>query len=126
MSIIVKKQIAHLRADGLRNIAKGIDRGTSNRLLPCLQHIKELEADAHPLARGDELGAAVGDAADEVDAVLLHDLVPVLENGREARQQVLDGRRHLGHADDVDDGLERAEDRAEHLVRGRVGVRGER
>ena len=62
-SIIVKKQIAHLRADGLRNIAKGIDRGTSNRLLPCLQHIKELEADAHPLFGGNKFRAAIRDAS---------------------------------------------------------------
>mmetsp|Transcript_43295 Transcript_43295/g.113771 ORF Transcript_43295/g.113771 Transcript_43295/m.113771 type:complete len:555 (-) Transcript_43295:926-2590(-) len=104
-----------LRADGLRNVPKGVDRRPADRLLVCLQHVEQLEADAHPLARGDELGAAVGDAADEVDAVLLHDLVPILEDRREARQQVLDGRRHLRHADHVDDRLERAEDRAEHL-----------
>ena len=42
---------------------------------------------------------SVCDAADEVDAVLLDLLVPVLEDGREARQQVLDGRGHLRHPD---------------------------
>ncbi len=39
----------------------------------------------------------------------------ILENGCEPGQQVLDGRRHLGHADYVDDGLEGAQDRAQHL-----------
>ena len=42
-------------------------------------------------------------------------LVPVLEDGRQARQEVLDGRRHARHADDVDDALERAQDAAQHL-----------
>jgi len=58
---------------------------------------------------------AIGNATNQVDAVLLHLLVTVLEDGREARQEVLDGRRHLGHADHVHNGLETAEDATEHL-----------
>ena len=70
-------------------------------LLVRLEHLQQLEADAHPLARGHELGAAVGDAANEVNAVLLHLFVPVLQNGCQPRQQILDRRRHFGHADHV-------------------------
>ena len=80
-----------------------------------LEHLEELEADAHPLLGGDELGAAVGDAPDEVDAVLLHLLVAVAQDRREPREEVLDRRRHLGHADHVHDALEPAEDGTEHL-----------
>lgn len=41
----------------------------------CLEHVEQLEADAHPLLGGDELGPAVGNAPDEVDAVLLDLLI---------------------------------------------------
>ena len=90
-------------SDGLGNVAEGVDGGAANRLLVGLEELEQLEADAHPFAGAHELGAAVGDAAHQLDAVLLHLFVPVLEDGREARQQVLDGRRHLRHADHVDD-----------------------
>ena len=63
----------------------------------------------------DELRAAVGNASNEVDAVFLHHLLAVLEDGRAARQQILDGRLHLAHAHHVDDGLERIQDAAQHL-----------
>ena len=39
----------------------------------------------------------------------------VLEDGRQARQQVLDGRGHLRHADHVHDRFQGAEDAAQHL-----------
>jgi len=102
-------------ADGLGDVAEGVDGGAADGLLVRLEQLEQLEADAHPLAGAHELGAAVGDAAHQLDAVLLHLLVPVLEDGREARQQVLDGRRHPAHADHVHDGLERAQDAAQHL-----------
>ena len=65
--------------------------------------------------RSHLLGASVGDSTHEVDTILLHLLVPVLEDRREARQQVLDGRGHLGHADHVHNRLQGAEDAAQHL-----------
>ena len=40
---------------------------------------------------------------------------PVLEDGGESGEEVFDGWSHLGHAYDVDDGLESSEDAAEHL-----------
>mmetsp|Transcript_11483 Transcript_11483/g.22235 ORF Transcript_11483/g.22235 Transcript_11483/m.22235 type:complete len:601 (-) Transcript_11483:2097-3899(-) len=113
---VVQQRSEHvLRPDGLGDVAEGVDSGAADGLLVRLEHVEQLEADAHPLARRNVLGAAVGDAADQVNRVLLHRLVPVLKDGRQPRQQVLDRRRHLGHANDVDDRLERAEDRAQHL-----------
>ncbi len=58
---------------------------------------------------------SVGNSSHQIDAILLDLLVTILENGCEPGQQVLDGRRHLGHPDDVDDGLQGAQDRAQHL-----------
>ena len=104
-----------MRSDGLGDVAERVDGGAPDGLLVRLEQLQQLEADAHPLARRHVLGSAVGNPPHQVDAVLLHLLVTVLEDGRESRQQVLDGRRHLVHADDVDDGFEGAEDGAEHL-----------
>eukprot|EP00962_Isochrysis_galbana_P056214 scaffold28112_cov112-Isochrysis_galbana.AAC.2 len=113
---VVEQRGQHvLRADGLGNVPKRVDGRPPDGLLVRAQHVEQLKANAHPLARRHELGAAIGDAADEIDAVLLHHLVPVLEDGREAGQQVLDGRGHLGHPDDVDNRLEGAQNGAEHL-----------
>ena len=39
-----------------------------------------------------------------------HLLVAVLEDGRQARQQVLDGGRHAAHAHHVHDGLQSGHD----------------
>ena len=91
---------------------KGVDTG----LLVRLQQLEKLEADPHPLAGGDKLRAAVRNPAHDVDRVLLHLLVPVLQNWRQPRQEILDRRLHLGHPDHVDDdGLESAQNTAEHL-----------
>ncbi len=59
--------------------------------------------------------SSVGDSSHQIDAILLDLFVTILENGCEPGQQVLYGRRHLGHPDDVDDGLEGAQDGAQHL-----------
>mmetsp|Transcript_146 Transcript_146/g.351 ORF Transcript_146/g.351 Transcript_146/m.351 type:complete len:636 (+) Transcript_146:233-2140(+) len=113
---VVEKRDEHvLRANRLCNVAKRVDCRAADGLLVRLEHFEQLEADAHPLARRDKARAAVGDAAHQVDALLLHLFMPVLEHGREPRQQLLDGRRHLGHADDVDDALERTQDASQHL-----------
>ena len=85
----------HLRANRLGDVPKRIDRGSADGLLVRPEHLEQLKADAHPLAGRDERRAAVSDTPDEVDAVLLHLLVPVLEHGREAWQKLLDRRRHL-------------------------------
>ncbi|RUP50240.1 LOW QUALITY PROTEIN: hypothetical protein BC936DRAFT_139884 [Jimgerdemannia flammicorona] len=47
--------------------------------------------------------------------ILLHLLVPILENRGQAWKQILDGWRHGSHTDDVNDGLERAKDGPQHL-----------
>jgi hypothetical protein len=41
--------------------------------------------------------------------------VAILQDGREPGQQILDGRSHLGHTDDVDNGLQGAENRTQDL-----------
>mmetsp|Transcript_30967 Transcript_30967/g.55423 ORF Transcript_30967/g.55423 Transcript_30967/m.55423 type:complete len:657 (+) Transcript_30967:141-2111(+) len=113
---VVQQRHQHiLRPDRLGDVPKRVHRRSADALLVRLEHFEELKANAHPFARGHKLGAAVGDASDEVDAVLLHLLVPVLQDGRQAGEEVLDGRRHLGHADHVDNALERAQDGAQHL-----------
>lgn len=45
----------------------------------------------------NDVNSPVGDTADQVNAVLLHLLVSVLQDGGEAGQQVLDGRSHFVH-----------------------------
>ena len=67
-----QKGAAHLRPDRLGNVAEGVDGRAPDALLVRLEHLQQLEADAHPLARGHELCAAVRDAPHQVDAVLLH------------------------------------------------------
>ncbi len=104
-----------LRADGLGDEAEGVVGRTADALFVRLQHVEELEADAHPLARVDAFRAAVGDAPDEVDGVFLDFFVPVAEDGGEAWEEVLDGRLHLADADDGDDGAESTQDGAEHF-----------
>mmetsp|Transcript_9557 Transcript_9557/g.28759 ORF Transcript_9557/g.28759 Transcript_9557/m.28759 type:complete len:603 (-) Transcript_9557:2583-4391(-) len=113
---VVQQRHQHvLRPDGLSDVPERVHRRSPDALLVRLQHLQKLEADAHPLASRDMLCAAVGNAPHQVDAVLLHLLVPILQDGRQARQQVLDGRRHLGHPDHVHDGLEGAQHRTQDL-----------
>ena len=69
----------------LGNITERVDGGTTDTLLVRLQEVEKLEADTHPLARGHELGAAVGDAADQVDGCFLDLFVSVAQDGGHAR-----------------------------------------
>mmetsp|Transcript_48257 Transcript_48257/g.149019 ORF Transcript_48257/g.149019 Transcript_48257/m.149019 type:complete len:950 (-) Transcript_48257:252-3101(-) len=113
---VVQQGAEHVvRPDRLRDVAEGVHGGAADRLLVRLQELQEVEADAVPLARRGQLRASVRDTPDQVDAVLLHLLVAILQDWGQPGQQVLDGRRHLGHADDVDDGLHRTQDGSEHL-----------
>lgn len=101
---VVEQRGQHVMwTDGLGYIAEGVDGRPTNGLLVGLEQLEQLEADSHPFAGGHELGATVGDSAHQLDAVLLHLLVTVLQDGRETGQQVLDGRRHLCHADHIHD-----------------------
>ena len=72
-----------MRADGFGDVAEGVDGGATDRLLVRLEQLQELEADAHPFARRDELGAAVRDSTHQLDAVLLHLLVAILQDRRQ-------------------------------------------
>mmetsp|Transcript_21279 Transcript_21279/g.52407 ORF Transcript_21279/g.52407 Transcript_21279/m.52407 type:complete len:375 (-) Transcript_21279:2187-3311(-) len=113
---VVEQHREHvLGPDRLGDVPERVDRRTPDRLLVRLEHVQQLKADPHPLLGRHKLRPAIGDTPHEVDAVLLHLLVPVPQDGGEAGEQVLDRGRHLGHADDVDDALEPAEDRPEHL-----------
>ncbi len=58
--------------DGLGNVAKSVDGSTTNRLLVGLEELEQFKADPHPFAGRDELGASVGDTANQIDTVLLH------------------------------------------------------
>ena len=76
LEVIQQRDQHILGPDGLGNVAERVDGGSPDALLVRLQHLQQLEADAHPLTRGHELGASVGDATHKVNAVLLHLLVP--------------------------------------------------
>mmetsp|Transcript_85338 Transcript_85338/g.241568 ORF Transcript_85338/g.241568 Transcript_85338/m.241568 type:complete len:278 (+) Transcript_85338:126-959(+) len=67
-------------SDGLGDVAEGVHGGSADGLLVSLQQLKKVEADAIPLARRRQLGASVGYSPDQVDAVLLHLLVAILED----------------------------------------------
>lgn len=66
-----------MRTDGASDVAERVDRGAPNGLLVRFEELKQLEANAHPLTRRDHLGAALGDASHQLDAVLLYLLVPI-------------------------------------------------
>ena len=53
-----KKNNIHVESAHLGDVAEGVDGGAPDRLLVRLEQLEELEADAHPLAGGDELGAS--------------------------------------------------------------------
>mmetsp|Transcript_12152 Transcript_12152/g.34729 ORF Transcript_12152/g.34729 Transcript_12152/m.34729 type:complete len:264 (+) Transcript_12152:353-1144(+) len=113
---VIEQRAQHIvGADGLGDVAEGVHSCSPDRLLLGLEQLQEVEADSVPLSGRRQLSTSVGDSAHEVDAVLLDLLVPVLQDRRQARQEILDGRRHLRHTNDVDDGLQGAQDRAEHL-----------
>lgn len=115
LEIIQKGGQDILRANRLSNVAKRVDGSASDGFLVCFQHVKQLKTDAHPLACGHEFRAAVRDPSNQVNAILLHNLVSVLEDWRETWEQILDGRCHLRHSDDINDCFESTNDRAEHL-----------
>ena len=58
---------------------------------------------------------SVCNSAHQINTILLHLLVPILQDGSETGQQVLDGWGHFGHTDYVHYGLEGTENRAQHL-----------
>ena len=61
-----------LRPDRLGNVAEGVDGRAADALLVRLEHLQQLKADAHPLARRHKLRASVRNAPHQVDAILLH------------------------------------------------------
>lgn len=61
-----------LRPDSLGNVTERVHRRTSDSLLVRLEHLQQLEADAHPLSRAHMLGTSVRDSTDQIDAVFLH------------------------------------------------------
>lgn len=87
----------------------------SNGLFVGLEKLQKLEADTHPLPGAHVLGASIGDAAHEVDAVLLHFFVPVLQNGRQPWEQILDGRIHAVHSNHIDNAFQGAQDGPQDL-----------
>mmetsp|Transcript_25028 Transcript_25028/g.71298 ORF Transcript_25028/g.71298 Transcript_25028/m.71298 type:complete len:651 (-) Transcript_25028:1818-3770(-) len=113
---VVQQGAEHVvRADGLGDVAEGVDGGAADGLLVRLQQLEKVEADTVPLSGRRQLGSTVRNTPDQIDAILLHLLVPVLEDWRQPRQQVLDRRRHLRHTDDVHNGLHRSQNRTQHL-----------
>jgi hypothetical protein len=49
----------YLRTNGLGDVAKGVDSGSANSLLVCLEQLEQLEANAHPLTRGNMLSTSI-------------------------------------------------------------------
>mmetsp|Transcript_6583 Transcript_6583/g.12407 ORF Transcript_6583/g.12407 Transcript_6583/m.12407 type:complete len:352 (+) Transcript_6583:251-1306(+) len=113
---IVEKCRQHIRGpNGLCNVAKGIHCSTPDAFLVGLQELQELKADAHPLTRRNKLSPTVCNAPNKVDAVLLHLLMPVLQDGGQPRQQIFDRGRHFVHSHHINDGLQGVQDGAQHL-----------
>mmetsp|Transcript_21899 Transcript_21899/g.37842 ORF Transcript_21899/g.37842 Transcript_21899/m.37842 type:complete len:241 (-) Transcript_21899:503-1225(-) len=84
---VVEQRVQHiLRTNGLGDVAKGIHRSSADGFLVCLEQLKQLETDAHPLTGRHLLCAAVCNSAHKVNAVLLHFLVSVLEDGGKSGQ----------------------------------------
>ena len=83
--------------NGFSNVAKGVDSSPANGLLVCFEEVQQLKADPHPLSRGDKLCPPVCNAAYEVNAVLLHLLMPkACQEGREGRGERGEGREKGG------------------------------
>mmetsp|Transcript_59885 Transcript_59885/g.165715 ORF Transcript_59885/g.165715 Transcript_59885/m.165715 type:complete len:203 (+) Transcript_59885:510-1118(+) len=99
-----------VRPNRLRDVAKGVHRGSADRLLVGLEKLQQVKTYAVPLARRGQLRAAVRNTPHQVDAVFLHLLVAILEDRSKPGQQILDGRGHLGHAYHVDDRLHCTQD----------------
>ncbi|GIX65610.1 uncharacterized protein BcabD6B2_50450 [Babesia caballi] len=102
-------------ADGPRDVAERVHSGAADALLVGLEQLQQVEADAVPLLGRDQVPSPVRDAAHQLNHVFLHLFVAVLQNGRQPRQQVLDGRRHGRGPDGGDDGLQSPQDAAQHL-----------
>ena len=98
--------------NGFSNVAKGVDSSPANGLLVCFEEVQQLKADPHPLSRGDKLCPPVCNAAYEVNAVLLHLLMPkACQEGREGRGERREGREKGG---DRGDRGQRGEENSEH------------
>lgn len=89
------------------NIPERVDSGSSYRLLMRLEQLEQFETNPHPLPGRHVLRTTIGDPSDQVDAILLHLLVPILQDRRQTGEKVLDWRGHFRHADHVHDGLQR-------------------
>lgn len=89
--------------------------GSPDSLFVSLQQVQQIKADPDPLLRGDMLGSSLSYATNQVDTILLHLFVSILEDGGQSWQQILDGGLHLVHADHVDDSLQSSQNGTQHL-----------
>src|SRR6266480_4017349 len=56
--------------DSFGNVTEGVVGSATNSLAMGFEHVKQLEADPHPLPSIDTLRASVGNATNEIDGIL--------------------------------------------------------
>mmetsp|Transcript_59835 Transcript_59835/g.142534 ORF Transcript_59835/g.142534 Transcript_59835/m.142534 type:complete len:391 (+) Transcript_59835:475-1647(+) len=113
---VVQQSAQHIvRTDRLGNVAKGVHCRTTNGLLVCLQQLQQIKANAVPFTRWCQFCTSICNPSNKVNAIFLNLLVSVLQDRRQARQQILHRRSHLCHANDVDNSLHGAQDGTQHL-----------
>ncbi len=61
-----------MRPNSFGYVAESVDGGAPDGFLVRLQQFQKLEADPHPLTSGHVFGAAVSNATNQINAVLLH------------------------------------------------------
>lgn len=82
------KLIVHL-PNGLGYVAKGVHCGTTDCLLVGLQQVQQLKTDSHPLLGRHKLGPPVGNPSNQVNAILLHLLVPACKTHTQRKTKTL-------------------------------------
>merc|ERR1719347_81957 len=104
---VVEERGEHImRTDGLGDVSEGVHCGSANGLLVGFQQLQQFKTDSHPFTSRNILRPSISNSTHKIDAVLLNFLVPVLQDGSEAGQEVLDRRRHLRHSYNINDSFQ--------------------
>mmetsp|Transcript_11968 Transcript_11968/g.18007 ORF Transcript_11968/g.18007 Transcript_11968/m.18007 type:complete len:312 (+) Transcript_11968:864-1799(+) len=113
---IVQQRMKHiLWSNRLGNIPKRRHGGATNRLLVCLEHLEQLETNTHPFLRRNEFSSTIGNTPYQINAILLHLLMPIPHNRGQPWQQITNWRSHLRHTNHIDNRTQRAQNRAQHF-----------
>lgn len=108
---VVKQCRKHiLRPNSFGDVPECVDSRSADTFLVRFQQVQQVETNADPLFRHYMFRASVCNPSDQIDAILLHFLMPVLQDRRQSRQQVLNRWRHLAHPDNVHDSFKSSQD----------------